>query len=70
MAPVVGWDHPSISKCLTQNCSYLKEMQGQKNGTETEGKKGHPKTSLPWEPSQPQIPNPSTIADAKKFLQT
>jgi hypothetical protein len=25
---VEGWDHPSISKILTQNCSFLNEIQG------------------------------------------
>jgi hypothetical protein len=27
---VEGWGHPSISKILTQNCSCLKEIQGQR----------------------------------------
>jgi hypothetical protein len=24
-----GWGHPPISKILTQDCSWIKEMQGQ-----------------------------------------
>jgi len=28
--PVEGWGYPPISKFLIQNCSWLKEMQGQK----------------------------------------
>ena len=35
---VEGQEHPPISKSFTQTCSCLKEMQGQKNGIETEGK--------------------------------
>jgi hypothetical protein len=30
MAELEGWGHPQISKFLTQNCSYVKETQGQK----------------------------------------
>jgi hypothetical protein len=33
-----GWGHPPFSKNLTQNCSCLKEVQGQKGGVETEEK--------------------------------
>jgi hypothetical protein len=28
--PVDGWGHPPVSKFLTQNCSCLKEIQGQR----------------------------------------
>ena len=28
--PVEEWSHTRISKILTQNCSYLKEIQGQR----------------------------------------
>ena len=34
--PVEELGHLSISKILTQNCSHLKETQGQKNGPEAE----------------------------------
>jgi hypothetical protein len=51
--PAKGWCHPPISKILTQNCSCLKEIQGQKNGAETEGKAIlRPPTT--WDPSHLQ----------------
>ena len=64
--PVEGWGHPPISKILTQNCSYLKEMQRQK--WSRDWRKGHFKTAPPRDPSHLQTLNPDTIGDAKKCL--
>ena len=35
-----------------------------------DGRKGHPETTLPGDPSHIQTPNPDFIADAKKCLLT
>jgi hypothetical protein len=60
---VEGWDHPPISKILTQNCSCLKEMQGQ---SVEHRLKERPSRDCPSrDPSHLQIPNTDTIADAK-----
>jgi hypothetical protein len=57
---------PSISKILTQNCSYLKEIQGQK--LEQRKKNVHPETAPPGDPSHIQTTNQDIIADSKKYL--
>ena len=61
-------DGVPISKILTQNCSSLKEIQGQR--VEQRLKKGHPKTVPPGDPSHMQLPKPDIIGDAKKCLLT
>ena len=69
MAPLVeGWDHPPISKILTQNCSCLKEMQGQR--VEQTEEKAIQRWPPPRDISHLQTPNISTIADDKKHLLT
>ena len=41
-----------------------------KCGAETEGRKGHPETAPPGDPSHTQTPNTDIIVDAKKCLVT
>jgi hypothetical protein len=65
---IEGWGHPPISKILIQNCSCLKEIQGQR--VEQKQKRGHSETAPPGDPSHTQTPNPDTFADAKKSLLT
>jgi hypothetical protein len=61
---------PSVHILPTMlNCSYLKEMQGQKKWSR-DWRKGHPETTPARDPSHLQTPNPDTIADAKKCLLT
>jgi len=62
-----GATHAS-SNSLTQNCSLLKETQGQK--WSRDGRKGCPETVPPGDPSHVQTPNPDTITDAMMCLQT
>ena len=50
------------SKTLTQNCSCIKELQGQKWRRDWE--KGGPVTSPNWGPAQGEAPRPDTITDA------
>jgi hypothetical protein len=45
--PVEAWGHLPISKILTQNCSCIKEIQGQR--VEQKLKEGHPETAPPGE---------------------
>jgi hypothetical protein len=66
--PVEEWGHPPISKNLSQNCSYLKEMQRQKWCSDW--RKGHPEITTPRDPSHLQTPSPDTITDVKKCLLT
>jgi hypothetical protein len=54
-------------KILTQNCSCLKEMQGQRVESR-DWRKGHPETAPSRDPTYLQTPNPDTIADVKKRL--
>lgn len=61
-----------ISRFLTQNCSYQKEIQGQKYGAKTEGKETEGKAIQrpPGDPYHKQLPNPESILNAKKCLLT
>ena len=66
MAQIEGWGHLPISKFLTQNCSCLKETQGQRMEQKLEER---PFRDCPkWDPSHMQPPNPNTTADANKYL--
>jgi hypothetical protein len=56
------------SKTLTQNCSCLKELQGQKQGRDWE--KGNPETGPTWYSHQGKAPRPNTITTAMLCLQT
>jgi hypothetical protein len=53
---------------LTQNCSFLKAMQGQR--VEQRLKERHSETIPPSDPLHLLTPNPDIIADAKKCLLT
>jgi hypothetical protein len=63
---VEGWGSP-ISKILTQNYSYLKEIQGQRV---EQSLKERPSQASLGNPSHMQTPSPDTIADTKKCLLT
>ena len=54
------------SICLTQNCSCLKEIQGQKQSRDW--RKDHPVTASTWDSSHEWAPNPNTITDAMLCL--
>ena len=54
---------PHLLKMLTQNCSYLKEIQRQRLEC-------HPESVPPGDPFHMLPPNPDTTADAKKCLLT
>jgi hypothetical protein len=58
----------SQSKTLIQNCSCLKELQGQ-NWRRDWGKEA-PVTGPNWDPSQGEAPRTDTITDAMVCLQT
>jgi len=60
--------HAFISKMLTKNCYYLKEMWRQK--WSRDWRKGHLETVPPRDPSYIQISNLGTIVDAKNCLLT
>ena len=68
--PVEGWGHPPSSNILTQNCSCLREIQGQRGEQRLKEKKDHPETAPPGDPSHIETPNPDNIAHAKKCLLT
>jgi hypothetical protein len=55
------------SKTLTQNCSCLKELQGQK--WRRAGGNESPVTGPNWDPAQGEAPRPDTITDAMVCLQ-
>jgi hypothetical protein len=59
------------AKFLTSQNSNLelKEIQAQKDGSETEGK-GIQRPPIGWDPSYAQTPNPDIIVDAKMCLLT
>ena len=57
--------HIPQSNTLTQNCSCLKELQGQKWRSDR-GKEG----PVTWDPSQGNAPRPDTITDSMVCLQT
>jgi hypothetical protein len=63
---VDGWGHPTISKILTQKCSYAKKKQGQK--LEQSLKKKTSSECPPRDPSHLQTPTPYTTAVGKKWL--
>jgi hypothetical protein len=66
---VEGWGcYPTVKKTLTQNWSYLKELQGKK--WKRHWRKGGPVTDQTWDPSQGEAPSPDTITDADRSLQT
>jgi len=50
------WNHQPTFKILTQTCSCLKEMQGQKWSRDR--REGHPVTSPTWDPSNEQESKP------------
>jgi hypothetical protein len=56
---VEEWGHPPLSKFLTENCSYLKEMQGQR--LEQRLKEKPPETAQPRNPSHLQIPTQTLL---------
>jgi hypothetical protein len=56
------------SKTVTQNCSYLKELQGQK--WIAAWGKGSPETGPNWDPAQGEAPRSDIITDAMVCLQT
>ena len=58
----------SIFKILTQNCSCLKEIQGQK--WSRHWRKGHPVIRPTWDPSYACSPSPDTITEAMLCVQT
>jgi hypothetical protein len=57
-----------LSKILTQNCSCLKEVQGQKWSRGL--RKDYLLTIPTWDLSHGQAPTPDTIADVMLWLQT
>jgi hypothetical protein len=64
---VKGWGcHPTV-KTLTQNCSCLKEMQGQ-NWTRAWVKEG-PSTGPKWDPAQGEAPRLDILTEAMVCLQ-
>ena len=63
-----GWTHPTISKFLTENCSCLKEIEGQRVGQKL---KEWPSKDCPLrDASYIHTPNPDMIANVKKYLMT
>jgi len=53
-----------MSKILTQNCSYLKEVQGEK--VEQRLKERPPRNCPTWGSILYALSNPDTIADTQK----
>ena len=63
-----GWGCHSTVKNSDQNCSCLKELQGQK--WRRAWRKGGPGTGPNLDPTQGEAPRPDTITDAMVYLQT
>jgi hypothetical protein len=70
MSPSRGIRIPTHLKIFNWELSLSKRKCRDKNGAEAEGRKGHPETVSPRDPSYLQTPNPDTLADAKICLQT